>query len=148
MFERSYFWPGRLFMFVHHYASGEVSCGMLTKVCESCINYLKLLCFLYYPLILIVWSHIFTGCSQGGKVTFRNTLTVMYLTRRHTPCESVWWEGGICVAPVQALLAWSQFYLSTNTPEQPTKYKPCGLGGGGHNLQTFQGGGGYPPGKS
>ena len=30
-------------------------------------NYLKLLCFLHYPLT--VWSHIFTECSQGGKVT-------------------------------------------------------------------------------
>ena len=23
---------------------------------------------------IMVWSHIFTGCSQGGKVTFRNML--------------------------------------------------------------------------
>ena len=30
------------------------------------------LCFLHYPLT--VRSHIFTGCSQGGKVTFGNTL--------------------------------------------------------------------------
>ena len=44
---------------------------MLTKVCRARINYLKLWCFLYYPLM--VWSHIFTGCSQGGKVTFGNT---------------------------------------------------------------------------
>ena len=50
----------------------EVSCGMVTKVCRAPINYLKLLCFLLYPLM--VWSHIFIGCSQGGKVTFENTL--------------------------------------------------------------------------
>ena len=61
-------WQRRLFMFVHHYASHEVSYGMLTKVCRARINYLKLWCFLHYPLT--VWSYIFTGCSQGGKVTF------------------------------------------------------------------------------
>ena len=74
MFERSCLWQRRLFTFVHHYASREVSCGMLTKVCRARINYLKLSCFLHYPLT--VWSHIFTRCSQGGKVTFRNTLCI------------------------------------------------------------------------
>ena len=29
-------------------------------------------CFLHYPLMVL--SHIFTGCSQGGKVTFGDTL--------------------------------------------------------------------------
>ena len=43
---------------------------LLTKVCEARINYLKLSCFLHYPLT--VWSHISTGCSQGGKVTLGN----------------------------------------------------------------------------
>ena len=46
------------------------SVGLFTNVCVGCINYLKLWCFLNYPLT--VWSHIFTGCSQGGKLTFRN----------------------------------------------------------------------------
>ena len=36
------------------------------------INYLKLSCFLHYPLT--VWNHISTGCSQRVKVTFGNTL--------------------------------------------------------------------------
>ena len=45
---------------------------MLTKVCRARINYLKLLSFLRY--LLTVWSHIFTQCSQGGKVTLGNTL--------------------------------------------------------------------------
>ena len=44
----------------------------VTKVCVGRINYLKLLCFLLYPLT--VWRHIFIGCSQGGKVTFGNIL--------------------------------------------------------------------------
>ena len=52
--------------------SREVSCGMLTKVCRVCINYLKLSCFRHYALT--VRSHIFTGCCQGGKVTFGYTL--------------------------------------------------------------------------
>ena len=62
----------RLFTFVHHYAYREVSCGMLPKVCKARINSLKLLCFLHY--LLTVRSYIFTRCSQGGKVTFGNTL--------------------------------------------------------------------------
>ena len=41
------------------------------KVCGARINYLKLSCFLHYSLT--VWCHIFTVCSQGGKVTFGNT---------------------------------------------------------------------------
>ena len=80
MFERSCLWQRRLFTFVRHYASHEVSCGMLPKVCKALINYLKHLCFLHYPLS--VWSHIFTGCSQGGKVTFGNTLCT-FKTRTH-----------------------------------------------------------------
>ena len=71
MFERSCLWQRRLFTFVRHYASHEVSSGMLTKVCRARINYLKLLCFLHY--LLTVWRHIFIGCSQGGNVTFGNT---------------------------------------------------------------------------
>ena len=35
------------FTFIRHYASRDVCCGMLTKVCRACINYLKLLCFLH-----------------------------------------------------------------------------------------------------
>ena len=42
----------RLFTFVRHYASRKVSCGMLTKVCSACINYLKLSRFLLYPLTM------------------------------------------------------------------------------------------------
>ena len=62
----------RLFTFLHHYASCKVSCGMLTKVCRACINFLKLSCFFCYPLM--VWSYVFTIYSQGGKkVCFRNT---------------------------------------------------------------------------
>ena len=52
-----------------------VSYGQLCNVYKgfaSHINYLKLSCFLLYPLT--VWRHIFTGCSQGGMVTFGNTL--------------------------------------------------------------------------
>ena len=71
-FERSCLQQRRLFTFVCHHAFGEVSCGMLTKVCKACINYFNLSFFLHYPLA--VWSHIFTGCSQGGKVTFGNML--------------------------------------------------------------------------
>ena len=71
MFERSCLRQRRLFTFVRH-ASREVSCEMLTKVCRARINYLNLSCFLHYPHT--VWSHIFTGCSHGGKVTFGNTL--------------------------------------------------------------------------
>ena len=63
---------GRLFTFVHHYASPEVSCRMLIKFCRACINYSKLSCFLHYPLTVL--SHIFTGCSQGGKETFGTAL--------------------------------------------------------------------------
>ena len=40
----------RVFTFVRHYASREVSCGILTKVCKARINYLKLLYLLHYPL--------------------------------------------------------------------------------------------------
>ena len=72
MFKRLYLRQRRLFTFVRHYASRKVSCGMLTKVCKVCKNCLKLSRFLHYPLT--VWSHIFTGCNQGGKVTFGNTL--------------------------------------------------------------------------
>ena len=72
MFKRSYLRQHRLFTFVRHYASREVSCGMLTKICRARIKYLKLSCFFHYPLT--VWSHILTGCSQGGKVTLGNTL--------------------------------------------------------------------------
>ena len=72
MFERSCLRQRRLFTFVRHYSSREVSCGMLTKACRGRINYLKISCFLLkHPLT--VWSHIFTGCSQGGKVTFGNS---------------------------------------------------------------------------
>ena len=49
-----------------------VSCAMFTKLWRAPINYLKLSCFLLYPLT--VWHHICTGCSQGGKITFGNTL--------------------------------------------------------------------------
>ena len=56
---------------------------MLTKVCMACINFLKLLCFLHY--LLMMWSHIFTGCSQGGKVTFWNMLcTFNGIFQRHS----------------------------------------------------------------
>ena len=72
MFERSCLRQRRLFTFVRHYASREVSCGILTKVCRARRNYFKLSCFLHYPLT--VWSHIFTGCSQGEKATFGNML--------------------------------------------------------------------------
>ena len=50
MFERSSLRQHRLFTFVRHYASREVSYGMLTKVCRARINYLKLSCFLHYLL--------------------------------------------------------------------------------------------------
>ena len=72
MFERSGLPQHRLLTFFGHYASHEVSCGMLTKMCSTLINYLNLLCFLHFPFT--VWSHIFTGCSQRGKVTFGNTI--------------------------------------------------------------------------
>ena len=45
---------------------------MLTNVCQAHINYLKLSCFLQYPLAL--GCHVFTGCSQVEKVTFGNAL--------------------------------------------------------------------------
>ena len=45
MFERSCLRQRRLITFVHHYASREVSCGMLTKVCKARINYFKHSCF-------------------------------------------------------------------------------------------------------
>ena len=64
-------WPLSCARDFDHYPSREVSCGMLTKVCRARRNYLKLSCFLHYPLT--AWNHIFTGCSQGGKVTFENT---------------------------------------------------------------------------
>ena len=80
MFERSCLRQRRLFTFDHHYASHEVICGMLAKVYRDRINYLKLLCFLHYPLT--VWSHIFTGCSQGGKVIFGNTLCSFNIFRQ------------------------------------------------------------------
>ena len=78
MFEWSCLQQRRLFMFVRHYASRQVSCGMLTKVCKAHINYLKRSCFLHY--LLMVWSHIFPGCSQGGKVTVSNTLCTFKAT--------------------------------------------------------------------
>ena len=52
MFERLCLQQHRLFTFVRQYASHEVSCGMLTKVCRAHINYLKLLCFLHYLLMV------------------------------------------------------------------------------------------------
>ena len=57
-------------------AAGEspVSKGLFWKVCAAHINYLEISWFLHYPLT--VWSHIFPGCNQGGKVTFGNTLSV------------------------------------------------------------------------
>ena len=39
MFERSCLRQCRLFMFIRHYASCEVSCGMLTKVCRARISF-------------------------------------------------------------------------------------------------------------
>ena len=72
MLERSCLWQRRLFMFLRYYVSREVSCGMLTKVCRARRNYLKLSCFLHYPLTAC--SHILIGCSHGGKVTFGNML--------------------------------------------------------------------------
>ena len=45
-----------------------VSCAMFTKVCAAHINYLEISWFLHYPLT--VWSHVCTGCIQGGNVTF------------------------------------------------------------------------------
>ena len=71
MFERSCLRQRRLFTFVRHYDSCAVSCGMLTKVCKARINLFETLSFLHYSLT--AWSHIFTGCNQGGKVTFGNT---------------------------------------------------------------------------
>ena len=44
--------------------------GLFTKVCAARINYLGICWFLHYPLS--VWSHIFTECSQGGKLTSGN----------------------------------------------------------------------------
>ena len=46
-------------------------------VCKARINYLKLSFFLRYPLM--VWSHIITWCSQGGKLSFANTLCTFKL---------------------------------------------------------------------
>ena len=50
----------------------RVSSGCPTPLSAVNLTYLKLSCFLHSPLA--VWSHIFTGCSQGGKVTFGNML--------------------------------------------------------------------------
>ena len=68
MFKRLYLRQHRLFTVVRYYASHEVNCGMLTKskVCRSVFS----IC----AHIVNLWSHIFTGCSQGGKVTFGNML--------------------------------------------------------------------------
>ena len=46
--------------------------GLFTKVCAGRINYLELSCLFHYPLT--VWRHIFTRCSQRGKLTFGNIL--------------------------------------------------------------------------
>ena len=91
MFERSCLRQCRLFMFIRHYASCEVSCGMLTKVCKARMNYLKLLCFLHYPLT--VWSHISTGCSQGGKVTFRIRYVPLSQDVKMPRCKTKIWSG-------------------------------------------------------
>ena len=55
MLERSRLRQRRLFTFVHHYASREVSCGMLTKVCGARIDYLKLLCVIHVMMMIICW---------------------------------------------------------------------------------------------
>ena len=77
MFYRSCLRQDRLFTFIHHYASREVRCGMLMKDCKAHINYLKLSYFLHSSLM--VWSHIFRGCSQGGKLTYGTTLCTFKL---------------------------------------------------------------------
>ena len=76
MFERSCLRQHRLFTFVRHYASSEVSCGMLTKLY---INSKLFETFVFSPLSAhckfseqINSVNIFTGCSQGGKVPFEN----------------------------------------------------------------------------
>ena len=71
-----------------------VSCAMFTKVFTVQINYLKLSCFLLYPLT--VWRHIFTGCSQGGKVTSGN----MLCTFKYKLSQSVLWESLFSVGTV------------------------------------------------
>ena len=57
-------------MFIHHDASREVSCGMLTKVCRACINYLKLSCFLQYLLMKVIF---------GNKLCILKILTEVYI---------------------------------------------------------------------
>ena len=61
--------PGK---FLCHYASRELSCGMLTKICRAIWN-------------CRIFSHgvkpYFTGCREIGEVTFGNTLcTIKYST--------------------------------------------------------------------
>ena len=53
------------------YASREVICGMLTKVCRARIN------FRVFSIIRSQCEAIFShaGCSQGGKVTYGNKLS-------------------------------------------------------------------------
>ena len=78
-----------------------LSRGQLWNIdnCRARINYLKPSCLLHYPLT--VWSHNFTGCSQGGEVTFGNTLCTfkisptggMDFTQRYRSLSA----GGPCI---------------------------------------------------
>ena len=63
-------------------AETPVSKGLIWKVCAAHINYLENSWFLHYPLT--VWGHVFTGCSQGGKLTFENIWCPFNVAR---------WEG-------------------------------------------------------
>ena len=101
MFERSCLRQHRLFTFVRHYTSREVSCGMLTKVCKGRINYLNLLWFVHYPLT--EWSHILTWCTQGGKVTFRNMLCTFKLKYYRPPTTPT---TGMCAVVIPGPSLW------------------------------------------
>ena len=63
-----------LFTFVCHYASREVSCGILTKIWRAHELFET---FVFSPFS----AHgVKPGCSQGGKVTFRNMLCTFKLS--------------------------------------------------------------------
>ena len=85
-----------------------LSRAQLWNVVRAPVNYLKLSCFLHYPLT--VWSHTFTGCSQGGKVTFGNTLYTFKIF------DGV---GGVCdplLCSAYSLLVTSMYAVSEVIP--------------------------------
>ena len=69
------------------------SLGLFWKVFTARTNCLEISWFLHYPLT--VWSHVFTGFSQGGKLDWNTGVWLIDLILISYPVFLVLWYPGL-----------------------------------------------------